>query len=212
MSKVFEIAFRLGAEVSSSFKGAFKEAGSTMNLLAGAAAAIGGTAVFATLAGQVSEMSDSLSKLSAQTGTYGADMEELGDIAKNVFRSGYGESFDEVTEAIANVKQNMQNLDNGELERMTSHAMIFADTFDADINEITRAANNMMTNFGIESTKAMDLFAAGAQRGLNFSDEMLDNVAEYAPLFAQMGYSAEEYFGIMERGAKAGVYNLIIGL
>ncbi len=37
---------------------------------------------------------------------------------------------------------------------------------------------------------------------------MFDNVAEYSSLFGNMGYSAEEYFGIMERGAQAGVYNL----
>lgn len=208
MGKIFDIAFKLGAEVTSSFKGAFSEASNTMQMLTGAAAALGGIGAFTAVVGQVSEMTDSLSKLSAQTGIYGAEMEELESVAKNVFRSGYGESFDEVTEAIANVKQNMHNLDNGELERMTSNALIFANTFDSDVNEVTRAANNMMTNFGVDSTKAMDLFAAGAQRGLNFSDEMLDNIAEYSPLFAQMGYSAEEYFGIMERGAKAGVYNL----
>jgi len=208
LGKIFDIAFKLGAEVTSSFKGAFSEASNTMHMLTGAAAALGGIGAFTAVVGQVSEMTDSLSKLSAQTGIYGAEMEELESVAKNVFRSGYGESFDEVTEAIANVKQNMHNLDNGELERMTSNALIFANTFDSDVNEVTRAANNMMTNFGVDSTKAMDLFAAGAQRGLNFSDEMLDNIAEYSPLFAQMGYSAEEYFGIMERGAKAGVYNL----
>lgn len=208
MSKVFEVAFKLGGELTSSFKETFGQANSAMGLLAGAAAALGGVTAFGALVGQVSEMEDSLSKLSAQTGTYGAEMEELGGIAKEVFRSGYGESFDEVTQAIANVKQNMHNLDNNELQRMTSDAMIFADTFDSDINEISRAANNMMTNFGVDSTKTMDLFSTGMQRGLNFSDEMLDNISEYAPLFAEMGYSAEEYFGIMERGSKAGVYNL----
>jgi len=208
VSKVFDIAFKLGAELTSSFKGAFSEASSSMKFLTGAAAAVGGIGAFTAVVGQMSEMSDSLSKLSAQTGTFGADMEALEGVAKNVFRSGYGESFDEVTEALANVKQNMHNLDNGELERMTGDALMFADTFDADINEVTRAANNMMSSFGVTSTTAMDLFAAGAQRGLNFSDEMLDNVAEYAPLFGEMGYSAEEYFGILERGAKAGVYNL----
>lgn len=208
MSKVFDIAFKLGAELTSSFKGAFSEASSSMKLLTGAAAAVGGIGAFTAVVGQMSEMSDSLSKLSAETGTFGTEMEALEGAAKNVFRSGYGESFDEVTEALANVKQNMHNLDNGEFERMTGDALMFVDTFDADMNEVTRAANNMMSSFGVTSTKAMDLFAAGAQRGLNFSDEMLDNVAEYAPLFGEMGYSAEEYFGILERGAKAGVYNL----
>ncbi len=208
MAKVFDIAFKLGGEVTSSFKNAFNGAESTMTKLGAAAVAIGGVVGFSQLAGQIGEMDEALRKLSAQTGTYGEDMEELGNIAENLFRNNYGESFEEITVALANVKQNMHNLDNGELERMTGNALIFASTFDSDINEVTRAAQNMMENFGSSTTTTMDLFTAGMQRGLNFSDEMLDNIAEYSPLFAAMGYSAEEYFGIMERGAQAGVYNL----
>lgn len=208
MSKVFDIAFRLGGELTSSFKNTFKDASSTMAALGTAAIAIGGAAGFAELAGQVSEVSESLSKLQAQTGVTGEQFEALKDTATNIFRDNYGESFEEVTDALARVKQNMHNLDQGELESVTKNALMLSNTFDAEVNEVTRAANNMMTAFGVESTKAFDLFAAGAQRGLNFSDEMFDNIAEYSPLFGAMGYSAEEYFGIMERGAKAGVYNL----
>lgn len=208
MSKVFEIAFKLGGELTSSFKSAFSEASGTMKMLGGAAAALGGTAAFGAMVSQVSEMNDSLAKLSAQTGVYGEDMKELESIAKSVFKQGHGESFDDVTTALMQVKNHMHNLDAGELQRVAGDAMLLANTFDAEVNEVTRAANNMMENFGISSEKAMDLFAAGGQRGLNFSKEMFDNVAEYGPLFAEMGYSAEEYFGILERGAKAGVYNL----
>lgn len=208
MSKVFEIAFKLGGELTSSFKSAFNEANSTMSILSAAAAAIGGTAAFTAVAGQVMEMEDSLVKLSAQTGIYGEDMKELESIAKNVFKQGHGESFDDVTTALMQVKNHMHNLDAGELERVTGNAMMLANTFDAEVNEVTRAANNLMTNFGIDSEKAFDMMAKGAQNGLNFSNEMFDNLSEYSPLWADMGYSAEQMFGILEVGAKNGVYNL----
>lgn len=208
MSKVFEIAFKLGGELTSSFKNTFNQAGSTMKMLGAAAAALGGTAALAGVAVKMGEMNDALAQMSARTGIVGEDFEALKGTAENLFRNNYGEDFNEVTTALANVKQNMHELNDVDLEKFTGNALIFTKTFEADINEVTRAANNMMSSFGIESTKAMDLFTAGAQRGLNFSDEMLDNVAEYAPLFGEMGYSAEEYFGILERGAKAGVYNL----
>ena len=207
MSKVFEIAFRLGGELTSSFKNTFSSANSSMAALGAAAVAIGGAAGFVALAGQVNEVSESLSKLQAQTGVTGEQFEALKDTATNIFRDNYGESFEDVTIALAKVKQNMHHLDEGELESVTKNALMLADTFDAEVNEVTRAANNMMGSFGIESSKAFDLFAAGAQRGLNFSDEMFDNVAEYAPLWGQMGYSAEDYFGILERGSK-NAYNL----
>lgn len=208
MGKTYEVAFKLGGELTSSFKNAFSDAEGTMKSLGVAATAIGSVVGISELASQLIEADDAMAKLSAQTGTYGAEMEALSDISENLFKGNYGESFEDINLALANVKQNIKGLDNGELEKMTGDALIYADTFDSDVNEVTRAANNMMTNFGIESSKAMDLFAKGAQNGLDFSGEMLDNVAEYSPLFAQMGYSAEEYFGILERGSAAGVYNL----
>ena len=65
-----------------------------------------------------------------------------------------------------------------------------------------------MKGFGISSEKAFDLMAWGGQKGINFSNEMFDNLAEYSPLFAKMGFSAEEYFQLLEKGSQAGVYNL----
>lgn len=175
------------------------------------AGAIGATGVAALGAGigkSILDMNSSLNTLQAQTGATASEMEQYGSAAKEVFSKGYGENIDEVTGALARVKQNMKNIDNGELSKVTSNAMFLAKTFDGDVNEVTRGTNNMMEAFGISADKAFDLFTAGGQRGLNFSNEMFDNVAEYSSLFGTMGYSAEEYFGILERGAKAGVYNL----
>lgn len=181
-------------------KGGIVAAGAAM----ASVAVVGGAAILST----AMEMDTAFSRLEAQTGATGAELEGLEDAAKDVFKSGFGENMDEVTEALARVKQNIQNIDNSELSKVTSNAMMLATTFDSDVNEVTRGTNNMMEAFGITSEKAFDLFTAGGQRGLNFSNEMFDNVAEYSSLFGNMGYSAEEYFGIMERGAKAGVYNL----
>lgn len=175
------------------------------------AAALGGAGVAALGAGvakSIFDMDEAFSTLQAQTGATAEQMEVYGSAAKDVFKKGYGENIDEVTNALARVKQNMHNIDDGELSNVTSKAMLLGKTFDSDVNEVTRGTNNMMEAFGISADKAFDLFTAGGQRGLNFSNEMFDNVAEYSSLFGAMGYSAEEYFGIMERGAKAGVYNL----
>lgn len=175
------------------------------------AAALGGAGVAALGAGvakSIFDMDEAFSTLQAQTGATAEQMEVYGSAAKDVFKKGYGENIDEVTNALARVKQNMHNIDDGEIGKVTSNAMLLAKTFESDVNEVTRGTNNMMEAFGISSDKAFDLFTAGGQRGLNFSNEMFDNVAEYSSLFGAMGYSAEEYFGIMERGAKAGVYNL----
>ena len=49
---------------------------------------------------------------------------------------------------------------------------------------------------------------AGAQKGLNKTDELGDNLAEYAPLWEQNGYSAQEMFNTLQAGLDAGAYNL----
>lgn len=174
--------------------------------IAGAATAVAGLS--ASVASAMTEMDSAFATLQAQTGLTGDGLRELENAAKETFANGYGESLTEVSSAVARVRQNFKNLDNGEVGKVTQNALLLSQTFDSDVNEVTRGVNNAMEAFGISSEKAFDLFTAGGQRGLNFSNEMFDNVAEYSSLFGAMGYSAEEYFGIMERGAKSGVYNL----
>lgn len=164
----------------------------------------------AAVAGNVAmQVQKSTSDIATSLGVTGEEAEKLSKSAQAVWKQGFGENLEEVNSALVNVKQNMQSIGDGdELEKVTRDSLLLGKTFDADINEVTRAGENLMKNFGISSSKAYDLMAAGAQRGLNFSDEMFDNLAEYTPLFSKMGYSAEEMFGILERGSKAGVYNL----
>ncbi|MED3396853.1 phage tail tape measure protein [Bacillus wiedmannii] len=134
--------------------------------------------------------------------------ENLGKIAKETWKDGFGQSIEEVDQSLIKVYQNMKEVPHEELEEATKSAMTLGKTFDSDINEVTRGAGQLMNQFGIESKEAFDLFAAAGQEGLNFSNEMFDNVAEYAPLFKQAGFSAQEMFTIMTNGTRDGSYNL----
>lgn len=136
------------------------------------------------------------------------EAEALTETTKKIWSDGFGESLEETTNALIQVKQNMKGLSGEELETATKNAMVLAKTFDSEVNEVTRAGNNLMVNFGIDSEKAFDLMAVGAKNGLNFSNEMFDNLSEYSGLFADMGYSADEYFQLLVNGAQEGVYNL----
>ncbi|MED1650229.1 phage tail tape measure protein [Bacillus pacificus] len=134
--------------------------------------------------------------------------ENLGKIAKETWKDGFGQSIEEVDQSLIKVYQNMKEVPHEELEEATKSAMTLGKTFDSDINEVTRGAGQLMNQFGISSKEAFDLFAAGGQEGLNYSNEMFDNVSEYAPLFKQAGFSAEEMFTIMANGTRDGSYNL----
>ncbi|EPF11347.1 hypothetical protein ICA_02778 [Bacillus cereus BAG1O-3] len=134
--------------------------------------------------------------------------ENLGKIAKETWKDGFGQSIEEVDQSLIKVYQNMKDVPHEELEEATKSAMTLGKTFDSDINEVTRGAGQLMNRFGISSKEAFDLFAAGGQEGLNYSNEMFDNVAEYAPLYKQAGFSANEMFTIMANGTRDGSYNL----
>ncbi|MDA1972918.1 phage tail tape measure protein [Bacillus cereus] len=134
--------------------------------------------------------------------------ENLGKIAKETWKDGFGQSIEEVDQSLIKVYQNMKDVPHEELEEATKSAMTLGKTFDSDINEVTRGAGQLMNQFGISSKEAFDLFTAGGQEGLNYSNEMFDNVAEYAPLYKQAGFSANEMFTIMANGTRDGSYNL----
>ncbi|MCE4957721.1 phage tail tape measure protein [Macrococcoides caseolyticum] len=126
-----------------------------------------------------------------------------------VYRDGFGDGPEEIARAMAMVKNNIKGINEGRpLQQATKDAIVLAQVTDSDVGEVTRGVNQLMHNFGLTSQEAFDLFAKGNQKGLNFSQEMFDNVSEYAPLFKQMGFSADEYFTILENGTKNGAYNL----
>ncbi len=147
-------------------------------------------------------------KLQAQLGLTAEEAEELADVAQNLWENAFGDSVVEVGDSLAIIKQNMKDLNNGELEKVAESAYILKDAFDAEINESTRTASVLMKTFGIESQEAFDLMTVGFQRGGNFSDELLDTLREYSPQFEGLGYSAEEFTAILIAGAETGAFNL----
>ncbi|PEN34043.1 phage tail tape measure protein [Bacillus toyonensis] len=147
-------------------------------------------------------------KLESTLGLSKEATKELGNVAKDTWKDGFGESIQEVDEAVIQVSQNMKNLSFDEMQGATQNAMTLAKTFDTDVNEVTRGAGQLMNQFGLDAKETFDLLASGGQAGLNFSNEMFDNISEYATLFKQAGFSAEEMFTIMANGTQDGSYNL----
>lgn len=129
-------------------------------------------------------------------------------IMEDIYKNNYGESFEDISNAMAAVKTNMMALDDTSLQNVTESAFALRDTFEYEIAESTRAANTMMEQFGISGEEAMNMIAAGAQSGLDYSGEFLDSINEYSVQFAKMGMGAEDMFKIFESGAASGAFNL----
>lgn len=145
--------------------------------------------------------------IQAQTGATKEEMEGLSDAMKQVYADNFGEDMNDVAEAIATVKKNLGGTDD-EIRQATEEAIAFRDTFGYEVPESTRAASALIKHFGVDAKTAYDLMAKGAQNGLDYSGELIDNIDEYSVQFAKAGLSANEMFNIMAAGYDAGSWNL----
>ncbi|MFY2225355.1 phage tail tape measure protein [Bacillus altitudinis] len=204
--------------VSNDVTAAGKEVSKLSSILKGgfATAAVAGTAAIGALTAAVgtlgakmtADIQASQGRLRAQLGLTGDEAKRLTGIAKDVWSQGFGENLDDARNGLFQIKQNIRSIADKDLTDVTKKALVLADAFDSEVNEVARAGNNIMKGFGVSVSDAFDLMTYGAQNGLNFSNEMFDNLSEYSTLFGKMGYSAQEYFQLLVNGTKAGVYNL----
>ncbi|MEK4675472.1 MULTISPECIES: phage tail tape measure protein [Bacillus] len=154
------------------------------------------------------EFDGSQRKMQASLGLTGKGAENLQKIAVDTWKKGFGENLEEVDNALIKVYQNMRDVPHEELQGASENVLTLAKVYDVDLNEATKGAGQLMSQFGLSTQETFDLLAAGAQEGLNYSDELFDNLSEYAPLFKQGGFSAQEMFTILANGTKSGSYNL----
>ena len=154
-----------------------------------------------------SEISNISANIQAMTGATAGEAKKQGSIVGKVWADGFGESTDEVGEAVVKIKQNLKGIDDSQLKSVTEKALTLSKITGADIEESLRGVNSLMTNFGMSANQAFDYMVKGAQRGLNKSGELEDNIAEYGQLWAQNGFSAKEMFAILDNGLKSGAYN-----
>ena len=154
------------------------------------------------------DLQSASAKLQGATGASVKEMKQYEEALKDIYANNYGDSLESVAEAMQKVKQYTGELDSSELKDMTENAMALEDVFDMDLSETIRGVNVLTKKMGLSSKEAFDLMAKGAQNGLNKTDELGDNIAEYGPLWQQAGFSAEEMFTILQNGLDSGAYSL----
>lgn len=154
------------------------------------------------------DFEDSVARVKGALGETDDQARQTAQVIKDVYEAGLGESMDRVAEAVVRIKRNLGEMDDGTLNSITQQAIILEDTFDVDMNETLRGVKGLMKNFGLTAQEAMDYIVAGTQEGLDWTDELGDNISEYSGKFSQAGYSASEYFQLLKNGSDSGAYNL----
>ena len=191
---------------TSAMNGAF---GKVAGVVAGVGLAVG-AAVVGMGVKAVSFTEDfhkALNGLQGQTGATDEEMKGFKDTMTNIYNANYGESFDEIGKAMAEVKT-QTGLSGKALEDMTKKAFILKDTFGFEIKESVTSANSMMKQFGISGDEAYELITQGAQSGIDKNGDMLDTINEYSGSFKGAGFSATEMMNMLSNGAKSGAFSV----
>ena len=155
-----------------------------------------------------SETENAVTKVNAYFGETGQAAEESANVIKSVYSDGVGESMDSVADAVLTVKKNLGDLSETDLTNLTQQAITLDELYGIDMNETLRGVNSLMQQYGLTAQEAMDYIVVGTQNGLDKTNELGDNLSEYAGKFSQAGYSASEYFQLLDNGLKNGAYNL----
>jgi phage-related minor tail protein len=180
----------------------------------GKAAVVGATAVSAAAAavgvGMVNLGNDynkMVNQLGASTGYAGESLDELGQIAKNVYANNFGAGLEDVGESISTV-QRITGRWGDELQKATESGLALRDTFGYEIEESSRAAAALMKQFGISSEEAYNIIAFGAQNGADKNGDMLDTINEYAVQYKSLGLDAEQLITSLQVGAAQGAWSM----
>ena len=153
------------------------------------------------------DMSAANAKLAAQLGVGPAEAAKLSKVSADVYANNWGESTEQVDEAIKGVYQNIGDVSKvkGGLEGVTSKALALAQTFDQDVGPTTAAVGQMMkTGLAKNANEAFDILTKGFQTGANKADDLLDTFNEYGTQFRSLGLDGQTAMGLISQGLKGG--------
>lgn len=162
---------------------------------------------FGNMVSSGDEFNKAINQMAASTGAVGTELEGMRDVVKDVYGNNFGESYDDVANAVAEISK-QTGLMGDELQSATESAFLLSDAFEFDVQESTKSAKPMMSNFGISAEEAYNLIAVGAQNGADSSGELLDTLNEYSADAVEAGLTAEQFASTLIAGADSGVYSI----
>lgn len=180
-----------------------KESGETLS--AGLTAPIVALGIGAGLV--ASQFDEATGRIQSGLGLTAEEAKKLEEVARNLWKTGFGEDLNMAADAVVQVSKNLNELPADQLEKITNYAGILADRFELDIAQSTNSAGMIMNAFGGTAEEAFDLMTYGLQHAKGDGGELLDVFNEYAPQFKALGYSAEGFMATLIQGSQSGAFN-----
>ncbi|MCL1942235.1 MAG: hypothetical protein FWF54_01605 [Candidatus Azobacteroides sp.] len=113
--------------------------------------------------------------------------------------------FNKGYEKLMSTLEQLTGQTGNELKKSAAQIKSFADTIDGDQKQIAKTVHSTAKNFGISWDEAFEVVKEGYVRAGDAADDFFSDSDDFAKSFAKAGYSAKEYFSIVEQGAKAGI-------
>ena len=168
------------------------------------------TAVLGTVAKAVSEAANAQSEVNAlqakTTLSYKESKQSVAAINK-LYAQGYGESIEDLQETYGKIAQLNPNASVKQLAEDTKLVSTYAKLSGADAEEVMQGADRATKSWNISYKDYFDQMTMLQKRGDDVGGDLSDNMAEYAQVMGQMGFSAKETASIIDNGIKAGAYD-----
>lgn len=147
-------------------------------------------------------------KLQAQLDLSGEESARAGKVAGDLYAGNYGESMDQVNDALKSVMGNIDGMRDASAEtlqdisaKVLNLQTTTGETSDAISNSISQM---LRTGMADSAEEALDIVTAGFQNGANKSEDFLDTLNEYGTQFRKFGLDGQEATGLISQGLKAG--------
>jgi hypothetical protein len=180
-------------------------------LRATAVAAVAGVAAAgAAAAREAVNQQREVARSAAALGANPEQQKRLGKIAGRLYGQAYGESFAEVAGDVEAVKSAFRGLGGRELEDVTRRAIGVADVFQYDLpSAVSTASVAVKSGLAKNATEALDLITRTSQKvPAALRENVLEAVDEYAPFFADLGFTGSQAFATIAAGAAKGQYGI----
>lgn len=152
--------------------------------------------------------------ISAQTGAAMGSGERLGNMTGDIFAASFGDSLDQVGEAMTAVFQNKlidTSAPDAAIEHLTEKVLTLQQVTGESADSIARSAQKLLiTGMAGNMTAALDMIQTAVEHGLNTTGELFDTITEYSTMFRALGLNGQEAFGLIGQAIEGGARNVDI--
>lgn len=179
---------------------------------AGGGIAAAGIGIGMALIGGISETFENkkiAGMLAVQTGATSEEAGKLGRVAGDVFAGNFGDSMQDVADAMRSVLQNKlidSSAAESDIKRLTELAMTASQVVGEETGKIARAARQMLVNgLAGSAEEALDIIVRASQDGLNVNEDLTDTIIEYSTKWRDLGVTGPEAMGLISQALKGGI-------